>query len=156
MDGFAAGERLAAKLTFRLGLNLEQVTFKGAAAMGNLTRDFFISLSNNKILNANAKKWGFRLGAEKFVAGIDIDSVVETVKEINAHEEAKINIKDKKKNENIQNNNLEIYYNKNNIVQNGPFIVEKVNINQKPDNNDNNNKIKNEIKTQKSISNINK
>ncbi len=85
MDGFAAGERLAAKLTFRLGLNLEQVIFKGAAAMGNLTRDFFISLSNNKILNANAKKWGFRLGAEKFVAGIDIDSVVETVKEINAH-----------------------------------------------------------------------
>ncbi|MBP2077265.1 proline dehydrogenase family protein [Oceanobacillus polygoni] len=51
--------------------------------MGNLTRDFFIGLSNNKVLNANAKKWGFRLGAEKFVAGIDIDSVVETVKEQN-------------------------------------------------------------------------
>ncbi|WP_339228463.1 proline dehydrogenase family protein [Oceanobacillus sp. FSL K6-2867] len=51
--------------------------------MGNLTREFFIGLSNNKVLNANAKKWGFRLGAEKFVAGIDIVGVVETVRQLN-------------------------------------------------------------------------
>jgi proline dehydrogenase len=51
--------------------------------MANLTRDFFIGLSNNKFLNANAKKWGFRLGADKFVAGTDINSVVSVVKELN-------------------------------------------------------------------------
>lgn len=51
--------------------------------MANLTRDFFIALSNNQFLNTNAKKWGFRLGADKFVAGTDIDSVVNVVKEIN-------------------------------------------------------------------------
>ncbi|WP_087973551.1 proline dehydrogenase family protein [Oceanobacillus rekensis] len=52
--------------------------------MTNLTKDFFISLSNNKLLNTNAKKWGFRLGADKFVAGTNMDSVVETVKELNS------------------------------------------------------------------------
>ncbi|PAV28862.1 proline dehydrogenase [Virgibacillus profundi] len=51
--------------------------------MANLTRDFFIGLSNNKILNKHAKKWGFRLGAEKFVAGTNIESVTEIVKELN-------------------------------------------------------------------------
>src|SRR5690625_5702453 len=51
--------------------------------MANLTRDFFIALSNNQFLNANAKKWGFRLGADKFVAGTDIDSVVNVVKKLN-------------------------------------------------------------------------
>lgn len=51
--------------------------------MANLTRDFFIGLSNNKFLNANAKKWGFRLGADKFVAGTNINSVVSVVKELN-------------------------------------------------------------------------
>jgi len=53
--------------------------------MSNLTRDFFISLSNNRLLNINAKKWGFRLGAEKFVAGTTIDSVMDTIKELNHH-----------------------------------------------------------------------
>ena len=53
--------------------------------MANLTRDFFIGLSNNRILNANAKKWGFKLGADKFVAGTDINSVVGVVKELNKH-----------------------------------------------------------------------
>jgi proline dehydrogenase len=51
--------------------------------MTNLTRDFFISLSNNKFLNENARKWGFRLGAEKFVAGTNIESVTKTIKEMN-------------------------------------------------------------------------
>src|SRR5690625_2894692 len=56
---------------------------KGVTAMANLTRDFFIELSNNKFLNANAKKWGCRFGADKFVAGTDINSVVRVVKELN-------------------------------------------------------------------------
>lgn len=53
--------------------------------MTNLTRNIFIGLSSNKFLNENAKKWGFRLGADKFVAGTNIDSVTEAVKELNQH-----------------------------------------------------------------------
>ena len=51
--------------------------------MANLTRDFFIALSNNKFLNANAKKWGFHLGAEQFVGGVDIDGAISNVKRLN-------------------------------------------------------------------------
>ena len=51
--------------------------------MANLTRDFFIALSNNELLNRGAKKWGFRFGAEQFVAGVDIDSVIKSVKRLN-------------------------------------------------------------------------
>jgi len=51
--------------------------------MANLTRDFFIALSNNELLNKGAKKWGLRLGAEQFVAGVDINSVVKSVKQLN-------------------------------------------------------------------------
>lgn len=53
--------------------------------MSNLTRNFFMGLSNNKYLNESAKKWGFRLGAEKFVAGTNLKSAVESIKELNAH-----------------------------------------------------------------------
>ncbi|MBP1969128.1 proline dehydrogenase [Virgibacillus natechei] len=53
--------------------------------MSNLTRDFFIGLSNNEYLNKTAKKWGFRLGADKFVAGTNIESVTNIVKELNSH-----------------------------------------------------------------------
>ncbi|GER66416.1 proline dehydrogenase [Weizmannia acidilactici] len=52
--------------------------------MVNWTRDFFICLSNSKFLNKSAQKWGFRFGAEKFVAGTDIGSVTRTIKEMNA------------------------------------------------------------------------
>lgn len=51
--------------------------------MANLTRDFFIALSNNKFLNESAKKWGFRLGAEQFVGGVDVDGVIANVKKLN-------------------------------------------------------------------------
>lgn len=51
--------------------------------MANLTRDFFIGLSNNKLLNTNAKKYGFRLGADKFVAGTEFDSIIEIIKDLN-------------------------------------------------------------------------
>lgn len=53
--------------------------------MSNLTRDFFYGLSKNKFLNENAKKWGFKLGAEKFVAGTDLESVTKKIKELNRH-----------------------------------------------------------------------
>ncbi|MFD1362488.1 proline dehydrogenase family protein [Lentibacillus salinarum] len=52
--------------------------------MANVARDFFIGLSNNQFLNTRAKKWGFFLGADKFVAGTTIQSVMKAVKELNA------------------------------------------------------------------------
>src|SRR5699024_8608416 len=51
--------------------------------MANLARNFFIALSNNKFLNESAKKWGFRLGAEQFVGGVDIDGAIASVKRLN-------------------------------------------------------------------------
>src|SRR5699024_362526 len=51
--------------------------------MSNLTKNFFIALSNNEFLNKSAQKWGFRLGAKQFVAGVDVDSVLSSVKKIN-------------------------------------------------------------------------
>src|SRR5690625_325952 len=51
--------------------------------MANLTRDFFIALSNNEFLNESAKKWGFRLGAEQFVGGVDVDGAINSVKKLN-------------------------------------------------------------------------
>lgn len=52
--------------------------------MANITRSFFIALSNNDLLNKSAQKWGFRLGSEQFVAGTDIESVLQSVKKLNA------------------------------------------------------------------------
>lgn len=51
--------------------------------MQNLLRNFFIRLSTNKFLNQSARKWGFRLGAERFVAGTDIESVTRTITRMN-------------------------------------------------------------------------
>lgn len=48
-----------------------------------LTRDFFIALSKNQLLNSGAKKWGLKLGAGKMVAGTDIESMMQSVKELN-------------------------------------------------------------------------
>jgi proline dehydrogenase len=53
--------------------------------MANLTRDFFIALSNNKFLNENAKKWGFSLGAGKFVAGTNLQQAAVKIRELNKH-----------------------------------------------------------------------
>lgn len=53
--------------------------------MTNLTKDFFYSLSQNKLLNESAKKWGFKFGADKFVAGTDLDSVTRTIKKLNRY-----------------------------------------------------------------------
>lgn len=49
-----------------------------------LTRNFFMALSKNQALNSGAKKWGLKLGASKMVAGTDIDSMMKSVKELNA------------------------------------------------------------------------
>ncbi|MGK7378830.1 proline dehydrogenase family protein [Planococcus sp. 1R117A] len=51
----------------------------------SLTRDFFIALSKNQLLNNGAKKWGLKLGASKVVAGTDINSMMKSVKELNAN-----------------------------------------------------------------------
>src|SRR5690625_61917 len=51
--------------------------------MTNLTRDFFIALSNHELLNKGAKKWGFQLGAEQFVAGTDVEAALRTVSRLN-------------------------------------------------------------------------
>ncbi|WP_323704524.1 proline dehydrogenase family protein [Mammaliicoccus sp. Dog046] len=48
-----------------------------------VVKDFFIALSNNKFLNESAKKMGPALGANKVVAGVDIDSTIDTVEKLN-------------------------------------------------------------------------
>ncbi|MGN7478340.1 proline dehydrogenase family protein [Solibacillus silvestris] len=48
-------------------------------------KDFFIALSENQTLNSAAQKYGFKLGAQSVVAGTNIDEVVESIKELNAH-----------------------------------------------------------------------
>lgn len=65
-------------------LLMYMLTMKGEHIMVNVTRDFFIALSNSEFLNKNAKKYGFSLGAEQFVGGTDMESVLNTVKELNA------------------------------------------------------------------------
>ncbi|MUK87596.1 proline dehydrogenase [Ornithinibacillus sp. L9] len=49
-----------------------------------MTRDFFIHLSENKVLNSGAKRWGLKLGAKSVVAGTNIEEMIESVKELNA------------------------------------------------------------------------
>src|SRR5699024_414343 len=49
----------------------------------SLTRDFFIALSQNKLLNKSAKRWGLRLGALKVVAGTDTESAIQTIQMLN-------------------------------------------------------------------------
>lgn len=50
-----------------------------------VTRSFFIALSKNQVLNSGAKRWGLKLGAGKMVAGTDIKSMMQSVKELNAN-----------------------------------------------------------------------
>ena len=50
--------------------------------MENLAKRFFIRLSENPWLNHAAKKWGTHL-AGRFIAGTDLPSVIETIKEMN-------------------------------------------------------------------------
>ncbi|ARK32286.1 proline dehydrogenase family protein [Halalkalibacter krulwichiae] len=48
-----------------------------------LTKDFFIFLSQNKLLNNSAKKWGLKVGAQSVVAGTNIEEMVQSVKKLN-------------------------------------------------------------------------
>lgn len=48
------------------------------------SRQFFLFLSKNKLLNNSAKKWGLKFGASNVVAGETIPSVIETVKKLNS------------------------------------------------------------------------
>ena len=47
------------------------------------TKDFFIYLSKNKMLNDGAKRWGLKMGAQNVVAGTNIDEMMESVKQLN-------------------------------------------------------------------------
>lgn len=49
-----------------------------------LSRDFFIALSENATLNEAAKKYGLALGANKVVAGTDVETTIESIRVLNA------------------------------------------------------------------------
>ncbi|USG64845.1 proline dehydrogenase [Brevibacillus ruminantium] len=51
--------------------------------MEQLMKDFFLFLSKNKALNAAAKKWGLRFGANRFVSGETIEEAISKVRELN-------------------------------------------------------------------------
>src|SRR5699024_3780776 len=51
--------------------------------MDNPARDFFINLSENKLVNSAAKRWSLKLGTERVVAGYTIEEMIETIKELN-------------------------------------------------------------------------
>lgn len=46
-------------------------------------RNFFLFLSNNRMITRLAKKYGFRLGASRFVAGKNLEETVTVIKELN-------------------------------------------------------------------------
>ena len=48
-----------------------------------LSRNFFLHVSNNPLLNIAAKRWGLRLGASQIVAGDNIEHMVNKVQELN-------------------------------------------------------------------------
>ncbi|MFC7365175.1 MULTISPECIES: proline dehydrogenase family protein [Bhargavaea] len=50
----------------------------------NVTKDFFIMLSQNRMLNGAAKRWGLKLGAQSVVAGTTVDEMVESIRKLNA------------------------------------------------------------------------
>ncbi|ASN04542.1 proline dehydrogenase family protein [Virgibacillus necropolis] len=50
-----------------------------------LIKNFFISLSQNQLLNSLAKKYGTKLGARTIIAGTNIEEMIQSVKELNHH-----------------------------------------------------------------------
>jgi proline dehydrogenase len=50
-----------------------------------MLKDIFMGLSQNQFLNSAAKKYGLKLGAQSVVAGTNIDEVIKSIKELNAH-----------------------------------------------------------------------
>ncbi|GAA0464509.1 proline dehydrogenase family protein [Alkalibacillus silvisoli] len=51
--------------------------------MEKVLRKFFLFLSNNKLLTSLAKRYGFRFGASRFVAGTNIGHAAEKIRELN-------------------------------------------------------------------------
>ncbi|WP_414052332.1 proline dehydrogenase family protein [Macrococcus animalis] len=49
-----------------------------------LSKDFFIALSENATLNEAAKKYGLALGANKVVAGTNVETTIESIRVLNA------------------------------------------------------------------------
>lgn len=50
-----------------------------------MLKDIFMGLSQNQFLNNAAKKYGLKMGAQSVVAGTNIDEVIKSIKELNAH-----------------------------------------------------------------------
>ena len=50
-----------------------------------ILRDFFMHLSENRLLNTAAQHYGLKLGAQSVVAGTNITEAVKTIKELNQH-----------------------------------------------------------------------
>lgn len=48
-------------------------------------RNVLMNLSENEMLNAAAQKYGLKLGAERVVAGTNLEEMIESVKKLNAH-----------------------------------------------------------------------
>ncbi|WP_421616996.1 proline dehydrogenase family protein [Brevibacillus sp. TJ4] len=51
--------------------------------MEQAMKNFFLFLSKNQTLNAAAKKWGLRFGANRFVSGETIDEAIAVVRQLN-------------------------------------------------------------------------
>lgn len=51
----------------------------------SVAKDFFIMLSQNRMLNGAAKRWGLKLGAQSVVAGTTIDEMVDSIRKLNAN-----------------------------------------------------------------------
>jgi len=52
--------------------------------MEKLLRNFFLFISHNRMITKLAKKYGFQLGASRFVAGKNIEETVNIIKKLNA------------------------------------------------------------------------
>ncbi|SHT17121.1 proline dehydrogenase, PutA [Mycobacteroides abscessus subsp. abscessus] len=51
--------------------------------IAEVSKNIFLHASQNKSLNKAAKKWGLRFGASQVVAGVTIESAIDTVKKLN-------------------------------------------------------------------------
>ncbi|KMY49134.1 proline dehydrogenase family protein [Peribacillus loiseleuriae] len=51
--------------------------------LANFSKNFFLRVSRNILLNKAAKKWGLRFGASQVVAGVTIESVIKKTQELN-------------------------------------------------------------------------
>ncbi|WP_413376243.1 proline dehydrogenase family protein [Alkalihalobacillus sp. 1P02AB] len=48
-----------------------------------VSRNFFLFLSHNRLISSGAKKWGLKFGASQVVAGVAIEEMIESLKELN-------------------------------------------------------------------------